>query len=316
VASAELALMAGADRVEGTLFGNGERTGNVDIITLALNMYTQGVDPGLDFSNLPAIREMYERTTRMDVHPRHPYAGDLVFTAFSGSHQDAINKGFKYQAAKASMVGLSDADRDYWEVPYLPIDPRDIGRTYDAIIRINSQSGKGGVAYVMEQDHGFLLPKEMHREFGPVINVLADKLGRELTSDEILAAFREEYLDRESPLKLRKFEAWSEPGATGAYLCSASLEKHGAIIDLQGKGNGPVDAFVSALRDARIAELEVLHFSEHSLGKGANAQAASYIQARVGNSKPVFGCGVDTNIERATIKAVICAINRAQKGKA
>jgi 2-isopropylmalate synthase len=313
VASAELAMLAGADRVEGTLFGNGERTGNVDIVTLALNLYTQGVDPGLNLSNLPAVREVYERTTRMDVHPRHPYGGDLVFTAFSGSHQDAINKGFKYQAAKEADLTLPPSEREFWEVPYLPIDPRDIGRTYDAIIRINSQSGKGGVAYVMEQDHGFQMPKEMHREFGPIVNALADKVGRELTSDEILNVFREEFLDRESPVRLRKFEAWSEPGGTGAYLCSGSLEKHGAMIDFQGKGNGPVDAFVNALRDARMGDLEILSFSEHSLGKGANAQAASYIRARVGNGRPVFGCGVDTNIERATIKAVICAFNRSRQ---
>lgn len=313
VAAAELGLLAGADRVEGTLFGNGERTGNVDIVTLALNMYTQGIDPGLDFSHLPTVREMYERTTRMDVHPRHPYAGDLVFTAFSGSHQDAINKGFKFQASKATDPKLLPADREYWEVPYLPIDPQDIGRTYDAIIRINSQSGKGGVAYVMEQDHGFQMPKEMHREFGPIINKLADRLGRELTSDEILAAFRAEYLERDRPFSLRKFEAWGDNGTT---VCSGSLEKNGVVLDFQGRGNGPVDAFVSALQAVRLAEIEILYFSEHALGKGAGAQAASYIHARIGNARPCFGCGIDTNIEKATIKAVLSALNRLQAGEA
>lgn len=300
VAATELALLAGADRVEGTLFGNGERTGNLDIVTVALNMYTQGVDPQLDLSDLTAIREIYERCTRMEVPARWPYGGDLVFTAFSGSHQDAINKGFAAQ---------SDEPTAPWEVPYLPIDPKDIGRTYEAIIRINSQSGKGGVAYVMENDWGYVLPRMMRIEFGKVINRLADKLGREVSSEEIMAAFQREYLNREAPLKLEKFRALTTQ--SGDVECKAQVLWEGTSRELRAHGNGPIDAFVVALREAGTPEFDVLNFAEHSLEGGAEARAVAYIQIGQPDGSTSYGAAIDTNIELASIKAVLSALNRS-----
>ena len=299
VAASELGLMAGATRVEGTLFGNGERTGNVDIVTLALNMFTQGVDPKLDFSHLRDVRDLYERCTKLDVPLRQPYGGDLVFTAFSGSHQDAINKGLKDRIAHPDWP---------WEVPYLSIDPHDIGRNYRAIIRINSQSGKGGVAYVMEQEFGYVLPKAMHRDFGRIINRVADERGEELPREDILDLFQKEYLDREQPLKLVSFlEIPREKGIE----CVAKIERNGVAQEISGSGNGPIAAFVHALLSCGVEPFEVVSYSEHSLGTGAEAKAVAYFEIKAGAGLSTFGAATDTNIEIASLKAVLSALNRS-----
>jgi len=298
VASTELALLAGAERVEGTLFGNGERTGNLDVVTVALNMYTQGVDPELDFSNLMEVRAVYERCTRMEVPARQPYAGELVFTAFSGSHQDAINKGF---AAQDTVPGA------YWEVPYLPIDPRDIGRDYKAIIRYNTQSGKGGMAYILESNFGFSLPKAMRVEFGAILGAFADKVGREVTPAEVFDAFKAEYLDRKAPLEFVRFR--SEEG-DDEVACQAVVRVSGEDREVTGVGNGPIDAFVAALRTHGVADCDVVSYAEHSLEAGARSHAVCYIEIETGG-KRLFGAAVDTNIERASVKATISALNRA-----
>jgi 2-isopropylmalate synthase len=299
VAATELALLAGADRVEGTLFGNGERTGNLDIVNVALNMHTHGIETGLDFSNLTHIREVYERTTRMEVPPRQPYGGDLVFTAFSGSHQDAIKKSWPHQKPGRP-----------WDVIYIPIDPADIGRTYKAIIRINSQSGKGGVAYVLETEFGYQLPKLMHKEIGKVINDLADAHGTELTPAENLAAFEREYIEQPAgSVALREFRT-VERGAQVS--CEADLVLRGEPVWLTGKGNGPIDAFIRGLAaTGKVPACDVQSYSEHSLGSGAEARAVSYIQLKLGDGRSLFGAGVDTNIEVASIRAIVSALNRA-----
>ena len=301
VACTELGLLAGADRVEGTLFGNGERTGNVDIVTVALNMYTQGIDPGLDFSDIDAIRTIAEKCTRLQVPMRHPYVGELVFTAFSGSHQDAINKG---------MTAQDSAPGALWEVPYLPIDPQDLGRSYEAIIRINSQSGKGGVAYVMETEFGFQLPKAMHIEFGKVIKNLADATGEELLSTQLFQAFEEEYLHRTGPFALESFHI-EEVGANEVE-CTARVSIDGIVRTLRSRGNGPIDAFVRALNEQDLAYFELVSYAEHSLGVGAEAQAIAYIQIRTSVDATFFGAATDTNIELASVKAVLSALNRSQ----
>ena len=297
VAATELALLAGADRVEGTLFGNGERTGNLDIVIVALNLHTQGIDPGLDFSNLNEIREVYERTTRMDVPARSPYGGDLVFTAFSGSHQDAIKKSWEKQSPGQP-----------WDVLYIPIDPADIGRNYKAIIRINSQSGKGGVAYVLEHEYGYILPKAMHREFGPIINRLADTKGTELSAADIHAAFQAEYLDRETPIQVVDFRTTEKAHEV---TCEADLVINGEARTITGAGNGPIAAFVQAVRDADLLQFEFLGYAEHSLGTGARAQAISYIQIKPAQGPSLYGAGIATSIDFASIKGVVSAINRA-----
>ncbi len=304
VAATELGLMAGAERVEGTLFGNGERTGNVDIITLALNMYSQGVDPCLDFNDINAIRTVYERCTRLDVPLRQPYAGELVFTAFSGSHQDAINKG---------MTARDCTPGALWEVPYLPIDPKDIGRTYEAIIRINSQSGKGGVAYLMENDFGFQLPKQMRIEFGKTINDIADARGEEIPSTGIYQIFEQEYLKRTTPFKLEDFHTEQITGQAEneGVACVARILVQGKRHEISGHGNGPIDAFVNALNEAKLANFTLLSYAEHSLSQGAAAKAVAYIQINVGNNRTFYGAAVETDIERASIKAVLSALNRA-----
>ena len=300
IAATELGLMAGADRVEGTLFGNGERTGNLDIVTVALNMYTQGVHPQLDFSNLNQVREMYERVTRMDVHERTPYSGDLVFTAFSGSHQDAIKKGFAQQNEDPSAL---------WQIPYLPIDPADMGRSYRAIIRINSQSGKGGVAYVMEKEYGYRLPKEMHKELGKAVNRIADKTGDEITPEGVYACFKSEYVDIVQPLEILEFR--SERIDDKRVEVWAVVNHVGAKKNLRGTGNGPIAAFFNALEDVDVSNFELLSYNEHSLGRGADSMAVSYIQLKdKGTSVRCFGAGIDTNIELASIRGVISAINR------
>jgi len=296
VAATELALLAGADRVEGTLFGNGERTGNLDIVTVALNLYTQGIHPGLDFSDINHIRDVYERCTRLEVPPRQPYAGELVFTAFSGSHQDAIKKSWAVQKADTP-----------WDVIYIPIDPADLGRSYKAIIRINSQSGKGGVAYVLENEFGFSLPKLMHKEIGKIINDYADTKGTELTPQEIHDVFHREYLARTSPVTLQHFKTTERDSIV---TCDAEVGLDKQLHTLHATGNGPIDAFVRALGTTKLPKFDVLSYSEHSLGQGAEARAVSYIQIKTERGHTLYGAGIDTNIELASIKAIVSALNR------
>jgi len=298
VAATELALLAGADRVEGTLFGNGERTGNLDIVNVALNFYTHGIHPGLDFSDINHVRDVYERCTKLEVPPRQPYAGELVFTAFSGSHQDAIKKSWAVQKPDAP-----------WDVIYIPIDPADLGRSYKAIIRINSQSGKGGVAYVLENDFGFQLPKLMHKEIGKLINDRADAKGTELSAAEINTIFRHEYLEQPAPaLGLQHFKTTERDSTV---TCDAAMTLNGVLHALTGSGNGPIDAFVRALATTTLPKFEVLNYSEHSLGRGAEARAVSYIQIKTERGLTLYGAGIDTNIELASIKAIVSALNRA-----
>jgi 2-isopropylmalate synthase len=297
VAAAELALMAGADRVEGTLFGNGERTGNVDLITLALNLYTQGIDPGLDFSDLPAVIECAEFCNQLPVHPRHPYAGELVFTAFSGSHQDAIKKGFAVQAGKPQ-----------WTVPYLPLDPQDIGRSYQEIIRVNSQSGKGGVAYLLERDYGVRLPRRLQIEFSRVIQKIGDETGREIRPAEIWAAFQTEYLEQRGPLRCIQY---AESSSAGAVTIAATVGNGQAEQSITGTGNGPIDAFVSALNTAFGLAARVVDYQEQSISEGASGTAMAFIEMQFGATEAVFGAGVNPNIVAASLDAILCAVNRA-----
>ena len=292
VASAELAVMAGADRVEGCLFGNGERTGNVDIVTLALNLYTQGIHPGLDFSDIDAVRQCVEDCNQLPVHPRHPYAGDLVFTAFSGSHQDAIRKGFAQQQPDA-----------IWEVPYLPIDPADLGRNYDAVIRVNSQSGKGGIAYLLEQEYGFVLPRRLQIEFSRAVQHATDSSGREVAAADIHAIFRGEYLD--PGRHVYRGHAMSNEGENGTRL-EVDIEIDGVRTTRHGIGNGPIDAFVNALD----LDVKVMDYHEHALGRGADAQAACYVELRVGSGGSLFGVGVDGSIMTASFRAILSGVNR------
>lgn len=297
VAATELAMLAGADRVEGTLFGNGERTGNLDIVIVALNLHTHGIDSGLDFSNLRQIREVYERTTRMTVPERQPYGGDLVFTAFSGSHQDAIKKSWDQQQPG-----------NPWDVLYIPIDPADVGRNYKAIIRINSQSGKGGVAYILENEFGYTLPKAMHREFGIIVNRIADTKGEELSAEDLHAAFKSEYLDRAEPISVVDFRTTEKDRVV---TCHADVLINGEARTLTASGNGPINAFVTAVRETGLLEFEFLNYAEHSLGSGARAQAISYIQIQPTDGPALYGAGIDTSIDLASIKGVVSAINRA-----
>ena len=304
-AATELGLMAGAQRVEGTLFGNGERTGNADIMNLALNLYSQGVDPGLDFSHMNHVKQVYEECTGMKVHQRHPYAGELVFTAFSGSHQDAINKGVNYMAQKSSP---------YWEVPYLPIDPADLGRQYEPIIRINSQSGKGGAAFIMRQSFGYLLPKAMHAEFGALVKAACDAAGRELRPGEVFAIFQKEYLDVTQPYHLLTYKIFEEDGGRGQVLVDfeGTVRYDHHTVAVSGKGNGPIDAFFNALRSLGLTEYEFVSYSEHAVTGGADSKAVSYIQLRH-KGEIVFGVGMDSNISIASLKGIICAINRCER---
>ncbi|HAB19908.1 MAG TPA: 2-isopropylmalate synthase [Verrucomicrobiota bacterium] len=298
VAATELGLLAGADRVEGTLFGNGERTGNLDLVTVALNLYMHGIDPRLDFSEVGAVRDIYERCTGLTVPPRHPYAGELVFTAFSGSHQDAIKKG----------LGEWDrGGREYWDVPYLTIDPTDIGREYHEVIRVNSQSGKGGVAYLLETQFGIELPKDLQREFGPIANDLVDALGREVKAEELRAMFWREYVERSTPWELIHFHA---DGTEKVFDCRASLKRDGHELAITGRGNGPIAAFVNALIAAGAPSFSVAYYKEHGLGAGTEASAIAYIQIRSADDRMKWGVGVDTNIELASVKAVLSALNR------
>lgn len=304
-AATELGLMAGADRVEGTLFGNGERTGNLDIANVALNMNQHGIETGLDFSDLPSIRAVYERVTRMSVPERHPYAGELVFTAFSGSHQDAIKKGLDLRKEEAKRNPGCQ-----WMVPYLTIDPQDVGRSYEAIIRINSQSGKGGVAYVLDREHGFDLPKTMHPVVGTRVYDLADKLGRELTPNEIREAFFDLFVNIAEPLALVDYELDHRAGEKGEVVCRAKISLDGETREVSGQGNGPINAFVHALELAGLKTFSLTDYRSHAVRGGSDADSAAYIQLQSLDGKTtVWGCGVDPSIEMAGLKALVCAAN-------
>jgi len=303
VAATELGLLAGADRVEGTLFGNGERTGNLDIVTVALNLYMHGIDPKLDFTDLNAICDVYERSTGMTVPPRHPYAGELVFTAFSGSHQDAIKKG---------LAEWATGRQKFWEVPYLTIDPTDIGRQYREVIRVNSQSGKGGVSYLLESEFGVELPKEMQREFGPIANEEVDRLGREVTGAELKGMFWREYIERTSPWQLQGFETESR---NGLVRCRARLLRDGKPVEFAGEGNGPLAALVHGFSTTGMPRFEIVSYSEHALSASEEAAAIAYIQIKHADGRARWGAGVDTNIELASVRAVLSALNRSQAGK-
>lgn len=306
VAATELALMAGGERVEGTLFGNGERTGNVDIVTLALNMLTQGVNPNLDLHDMNRLVDVYERVCRLPIHARHPYAGELVYTAFSGSHQDAINKG---------MTAYEVTESGLWEVPYLPIDPSDVGRTYESIIRINSQSGKGGVAYIMDKEYGFKMPKGMHPEFGAIIQQVTDKEGRELHHNEIYSAFESSYLKINKPYTLKNFHVIKrhiDDGEEKSYAdIEAEIVHDGISAKISSAGNGPLDAFCSAIKQILPFDFNLCSYHEHALNGGSSARAAAYIEIEYSGEKKVWGVGVDTDIIIASIKAVLCCLNRA-----
>ena len=305
VADAELALLAGADRVEGTLFGNGERTGNVDLLTVAYNMFSHGVNPMLNLENINEIIEVYERCVKIPVHVRHPYAGDLVFTAFSGSHQDAINKGMKKYEERGSKL---------WEVPYLPVDPSDLGREYEPLVRINSQSGKGGIAFVMDHCFGYKLPKTMQQEFADVVQKVSEIKG-EVKPNEILDIFKKEYLDLEEPFKLLNLSISDvKNGINEDTNIKAKIKYKDAIIDIQGSGNGPIDSLGKALYNSNLINISIIDYKEHSLSKGSEAEAAAYVYIKRNDiEKKTFGVGVDSNITRASIKSIISAINRLYK---
>ncbi|MGK0289551.1 MAG: 2-isopropylmalate synthase [bacterium] len=303
VASTELALLAGADRVEGTLFGHGERTGNVDLVTVALNLFSQGIDPELDFSNIQDVIDICERVTKMPVPERHPYAGDLVYTAFSGSHQDAIKKGMK---------AYKKEQNDVWGVPYLPIDPHDVGRNYEAIIRINSQSGKGGAAYIMSSKFGFELPKAMYPEFGKLVQKISDQTGIEVPSDKIWDCFEENYLLVSKPYQLHTCEIKTVPqdGDEEITRVKATMFKDGSSHEIFGEGNGPIDAFVHGMKDTFQLDFKVMSYSEHAITETSASKAAAYLQVEDANQVISFGVGVDTNISIASMKGIISAINR------
>jgi 2-isopropylmalate synthase len=310
VAATELALLAGAARVEGTLFGNGERTGNVDVLTLALNLLTQGVDPELDFSRIDRVVEVYERCSRMPVHPRHPYAGGLVHTAFSGSHQDAISKGLRARERERQQC---------WEVPYLPIDPADIGRSYEAVIRINSQSGKGGAAWVLEREHGYALPRAMHPEFGAIVQRASEAGGGELTPEAIREVFEREYLAPPRPCDLLRWHVEdgpaAEPGGASRARVTATVAIDGAPREIAGAGNGPIDAFCAALRAAGSGDFALLTYHEHALERGSGSRAVAYIQIEAAGGDRLFGVGVDTDIAAASFRAILGALNRLDRDR-
>lgn len=298
VAAAELGLMAGADRVEGCLFGNGERTGNVDLVTLGLNLYTQGVQPGIDFSDIDEIIQTVEYCNQLPVHPRHPYAGELVFTAFSGSHQDAIKKGFAAQETR---------NDDLWDVPYLPIDPADLGRSYEAVIRVNSQSGKGGVAWVLQQDKGLKLPKRMQADFSRVVQDVADSTSRELVAADIWEAFERHYaLGSDQPYKLLDYH---ETGASGDRIFVGKISHDGGERSISGRGNGLISGVLCALRDELGIEMDVVDYNEHAIGAGSNVNAAAYVECRTPEGITVFGVGMDADVATASVQAVLSAAN-------
>ncbi len=301
VAAAELAVMAGADRVEGCLFGNGERTGNVDLVTLALNLYSQGVHPGLDFSNIDQVRKLVEECTQLPVHPRHPYAGELVFTAFSGSHQDAIKKGFAVQE-KGSQ----------WEVPYLPIDPADLNRSYDAVVRVNAQSGKGGISFLLQQDAGLHLPRKLQIEFSAVVQKVSDTTGKEVKSSDIAQLFEQEYFAVSTPYSYKNFTLQNYDDSEHKVDINIEVQYREQVITVVGTGNGPIDAAANALSHLTDTPVIVIDYTEHAIGEGSDVAAVSYVEVKVNNGKPVFGVAKDKNIVAAAIKALINGVNRAQ----
>lgn len=305
VASAELAIMAGAERVEGTLFGNGERTGNLDLVTVALNMFTQGVDPQLDFSNILEIKNIYEKCTKMHVHERQPYAGELAFTAFSGSHQDAIRKGYDYMEASKTP---------YWEVPYLPINPADVNREYEPVIRINSQSGKGGAAFVLEHACGYRLPKEMHPEFGAIVKAASDAYGDELKEQQIVELFNKEYTEFKGKYTLlqHRFTELRDMDGTTETRFEGYINENSAIKMIVGSGNGPIDSFFQALSSIGITGYEFVNYHEHAISRGSDALGICYIELKVPGNGHIFGVGINANINVAAIQGILCAINRAE----
>ena len=307
VATAEMGILAGAERIEATLFGNGERTGNVDMVTLAMNMYIQGVDPKLDFSDINKIKEMYERCTKMKVGERQPYAGELVFTAFSGSHQDAISKGTQY---------MEESHSDKWEIPYLPIDPADVGREYEPIIRINSQSGKGGAAFVMQHTFGFELPKAMHPEFGHIVQVETDRVGTELKPERIFELFRENYMDAVKPYELvrHSFAEFTDEEGHSHVTFAGTLRHTDTTFQVQGSGNGPIDAFFNAIHGQKMDRFTFVDYKEHAIKKGSDSQAVAYIHLQDQDGKDWFGVGMSHNINLAPLKGILSAINRAVNG--
>lgn len=302
VAATELGLLAGADRVEGTLFGNGERTGNVDIVTLALNQFTQGIDPGLDFSDIYEVMRTVEHCNQLPVHPRHPYAGELVFTAFSGSHQDAIKKGF---------AAMRQSNSPQWEVPYLPIDPADLGRTYEAVIRVNSQSGKGGVAFILERDHGLELPRRMQMEFSQVVQQISEETGKEVDSDAIRSAFDNTFLDALTPLSFVRHTSVQNPDNEAMRSLTAVVLINGQEHEIRGEGNGPIDAFVQAIKTALGVDFRVVDYHQHATGVGADAQSACYFEIQAGKGATRYGAALNSNIVSASLMAVCSAFNRA-----
>ncbi len=301
VAAAEFGVMAGADRIEGTLFGNGERTGNVDVITLAMNMVSQGIDARLEMHNMRELRATAEYCNQLPVHPRHPYAGDLVFTAFSGSHQDAINKGLK---------AMKTANSEKWDVPYLPIDPADVGASYEAVIRINSQSGKGGISYIMETEFGVQMPRALQVEFSGVVQRISDATGAEQTSADIWSAFEKEYLQADTPYGFIDHMTRVATNASEVRLITATMKKDGEDKEIEGQGSGPIDAFVDAMRKETGKEIKVFSYSEHSVGIGADATAIAFVEAEV-DGRHLYGVGKSANIVSASLIAVTCAVNRA-----
>ncbi|WHO37457.1 2-isopropylmalate synthase [Sphingobium sp. AP49] len=298
VAAAELGIMAGADRVEGCLFGNGERTGNCDLVTVALNMYTQGIDPELDFSDIDEVIQTVEYCNQLPVHPRHPYAGELVFTAFSGSHQDAIKKGFAAQEARNDL---------FWNVPYLPIDPKDLGRDYEAVIRVNSQSGKGGVAWVLQQDKGYKLPKRMQADFSKVVQALADQSSRELNAADISAAFDNYY--HQTGDQAYSLIDYHESGSAGDRIFTGKIVHEGGERSISGRGNGLISSVLAALRDELGVVLDVADYNEHAIGAGTDVNAAAYVECRTADGRTVFGIGTDSDVATASVKAVLSAAN-------
>jgi len=301
VAAAELGYQAGADRIEGCLFGNGERTGNVDLVNIALNLYTQGVSPGLDFSDIDEVRRCVEHCNQLPVHPRHPYVGDLVYTSFSGSHQDAIKKAF-----------VARRDGDMWRMPYLPVDPKDLGRSYDAVIRVNSQSGKGGISYLLESEYGLELPRRLQIEFSQVVQAVMDDSGKELTAADLWRAFQGEYGVTGSADDQAIHAAITDaPG--GQVRVSSVIRVDDHSVEVDGVGAGPIEAFVEGLNLLVTARLRVLDYHEHAIGSGADAQAVAYLELRLGDNATLFGVGIDSNIVSASLKAITSGLRRAAR---
>ena len=307
VAASELAVLAGADRVEGTLFGNGERTGNADLMTLALNLYTQGIDPGLDFSNINHVRDIYEKTTRMKVAPRHPYAGEYVYTAFSGAHQDAILKALTYRKKNRQIP---------WQIPYLPIDPADLGRQYEPIIRINSQSGKGGAAFIMESLYGYKVPKAMLPELGHLVKAVADRTNSEITGETLVNLFKEEFIQVDSPYYLKTFQTYylNEEDEEDNEVCfSGTIVHNGEPVEVEGRGNGPIDALYNALKSLGAADYDFLSYDQHAMSAGSDSRAIAYIQLKDKKGNTRFGVGTSKDIKKASLRALICAVNRMSR---